>query len=180
VPKGIKGFQKGHKSFHTPESKIKISRYFKGKYKGKHLSINSEFKKGHKGYKYWLGKKREPFSEEAKRKISESNKGNKSHWWKGGITTYERKLYLNRMRRCREIEAPGFHTFEEWELLKKQYGFQCPMCGKSEPQIKLSEDHIIPLTKGGSNYIENIQPLCRSCNSKKNTKIIDFRKDTII
>jgi 5-methylcytosine-specific restriction endonuclease McrA len=69
------------------------------------------------------------------------------------------------------------HTLEtrkKWELLKKQYGYTCPMCGKKEPKIKLTEDHIIPLSKGGSDYIENIQPLCVSCNTKKYTKIIKF------
>ncbi len=65
----------------------------------------------------------------------------------------------------------GSFTIGEWELLKKQYGYRCPMCGKREPEIKLETDHIIPVCKGGSSYIENIQPLCKKCNSIKFTKI---------
>jgi len=89
----------------------------------------------------------------------------------------DRKLFLNARRRARIRGAIGSFTFGEWELLKKQYGYCCPCCSKCEPEIKLTEDHIIPLSKGGSNYIENIQPLCGSCNSKKHDKVIKYEPE---
>ena len=71
----------------------------------------------------------------------------------------------------RRRHAIGKHTFAEWELVKKRYNYCCPVCNRCEPEIKLTEDHICPLSKGGSNYIVNIQPLCQSCNSRKGNKI---------
>lgn len=92
--------------------------------------------------------------------------------WKGG---YQLKLMHNKRRRVMKIGNGGSHTLSEWENLKAQYNWKCPCCFRSEPEITLSEDHIIPLTKGGSDNIENIQPLCRGCNSKKYTKVISFK-----
>ena len=130
------------------------------------------FKKGQKAWN--LGKKH---SEMTRIKMSEKRKlriGDRSPRWKGGINTYERKLYLNGRRRVLKKGNGGFHTQGEWENLKAQYNWTCPCCHKSEIEIILTEDHIIPLSKGGSDNIENIQPLCRHCNSVKLTKIILF------
>lgn len=77
--------------------------------------------------------------------------------------------------RARKCHAEGSHTLEEWEALKALYNYACLCCGKSEPEIELTRDHVISLEMGGSDWITNIQPLCAPCNSKKNTKCIDYR-----
>jgi len=110
-------------------------------------------------------------SDERRRKNSEGHSGKKAYNWKGG---YQRKLWHNRQRRIKKLQVGGSHTLGDWENLQAQYNWTCPCCGKQEPDITLSEDHIIPLSKGGSDNIENIQPLCRSCNSSKQTKIITY------
>lgn len=84
-------------------------------------------------------------------------------------------LYTN-TRRARKLEAEGSHSDEEWQELKAFYNFKCLCCGQQEPNVKLTRDHVIPLTQGGSDSIDNVQPLCARCNSKKNNKHIDYRK----
>ena len=79
-------------------------------------------------------------------------------------------------RRSLELNALGSYTQEQWDQLRFDYGYTCPCCKKSEPQIKLTVDHIVPLTKSGTNSIENIQPLCKSCNSSKGVRIIRYER----
>jgi 5-methylcytosine-specific restriction endonuclease McrA len=83
-------------------------------------------------------------------------------------------LIMNR-RRARKHLAAGSHTAQEWAALKASYCFTCLCCGRREPEIELTRDHVVPLKQGGSDSIDNIQPLCARCNSKKSTKTIDYR-----
>ena len=61
---------------------------------------------------------------------------------------------------------------KRWEYKRKRiapqvferYGEFCQICGSED---NLTIDHIIPIAKGGSSELNNLQPLCRSCNSKK-------------
>lgn len=92
----------------------------------------------------------------------------------------ERWLELGRMGsknyKARKKGSKGKYTIEEWQELKEFYNHTCLCCGRKEPEIKLEPDHIVPLIDHGSNTIDNIQPLCRSCNAKKNKKTIDYRE----
>ena len=80
---------------------------------------------------------------------------------------------LIRVRRRRACKADllGGHTAMEWEACKVGYNYTCLGCGKREPEIKLTADHIKPVAggrlSGATNNIANIQPLCGKCNSQK-------------
>lgn len=66
---------------------------------------------------------------------------------------------------ARKKNLPATLTKEQWELCKQYFNNQCAYCG--ETVDSLTQDHVIPLSKGGEYTINNIVPACRSCNSSK-------------
>jgi len=74
-------------------------------------------------------------------------------------------------RRALIKSIPCDLTAEQWEEIKASQDYRCAMCGKVK---KLHRDHIFPLSKGGAFTKDNIQGLCKSCNSKKSNKIINM------
>lgn len=76
-------------------------------------------------------------------------------------------------RRARKAGNGGGYTADEFKQLCDYYKNRCLRCGRSE--VKLTADHILPVTMGGTSNIDNIQPLCKSCNSWKKDRHIDYR-----
>jgi hypothetical protein len=79
----------------------------------------------------------------------------------------EKSTAKHHRRRARMRNAPGHFTHLEWAALCEQFKHRCALCREKR---KLTVDHIVPLIKGGTNWIANIQPLCLSCNSRKQAK----------
>jgi len=77
-------------------------------------------------------------------------------------------------RRARAKGSYGVWTAAQWEYLCAQFHGLCLKCGQAK---ELTPDHVMPLKLGGSNEIENIQPLCQSCNSAKGAKYVDYRNE---
>lgn len=86
----------------------------------------------------------------------------------------EKNTQYNENRRSRKISNGGSISDKEWVSIKIKYGNICLCCGRND--VKLTMDHIVPLSKGGLHSPDNIQPLCGRCNSRKHNKTIDYRK----
>lgn len=77
-------------------------------------------------------------------------------------------------RRALKAGVDGHLTKKDMQELLNKWGFMCCSCGKTKG---LEWDHIIPISRGGSHSIDNLQRLCSSCNNAKHTKTIDYRSD---
>lgn len=174
--KGVKGFQKGHK--HTEETKQKIGSANRGvwiKFKCDYCKKENEEKESHyrRRNKHFCNmrcyslyrKEKMDFTQQPNYKGIRKMGDNRQIYHKRYVKKNPDVIaHLKSRRYARERGATGSHTLDQWEQLKDSYGNKCAFCNQTK---KLTKDHIIPLSKGGTDYIENIQPLCKNCNSKK-------------
>lgn len=89
-------------------------------------------------------------------------------WWAGRDRNLAKPKSAR--RRARLAAVVGSYTAQEWLALVAFWSNTCAYCGMSGP---LEADHRIPLCRGGTNYISNILPACRSCNRSKGAKTED-------
>ena len=174
------------------------------KYQQEHLEQYAQYEKARANLPHRVEARRK-YQEEHEEQISEYKK----KWAEeneGSVSAYKRKHYElhrdeiiarskkwgeenpekvrqakannSRKRRAARHASPGSFTAEEFKALCERYCNRCLACGDTE--ALLEADHVVPLTKGGSDDISNIQPLCGSCNRKKFVTFIDYRLSTNI
>jgi len=120
-------------------------------------------------YRVWCGINREHLNRRHREYVKERYKNDPE--FKADL-----RSYFVRYRNAKRANGGSF-TAEEWSTMCLLSGGRCVKCGQI---AKLEVDHIIPVTKGGSNDIDNIQPLCRSCNASKGATEMDYRPLTLI
>jgi len=103
------------------------------------------------------------------RKKYKKSKGQNLYNWNGGNETYKERIsiYSNNRRSAQKVKIDKIH------LAKVLYAQdnKCFYCESNLKEYKAIE-HLIPLSRGGDNYNNNLVYSCKSCNSKKRNKTL--------
>jgi len=73
-------------------------------------------------------------------------------------------------RRCLNVNARGNFNSDQLDARIALFGSCCAYCGGPYQHL----DHVISLSKGGTNWPANLRPACKTCNTRKNNG--DWRK----
>ena len=64
-----------------------------------------------------------------------------------------------------------------FEVFKRD-SFKCQYCGRMAPDVVLQVDHIVPVSKGGTNDMLNLVTSCKECNLGKGNR--ELNDDSIV
>lgn len=107
-----------------------------------------------------------------------AHKENFDKYLRAWLRTSEGKEYMarrNYQRRAAILRTPPHQllTLSEWRDIKLRFHNACAYCGVPESSsMKLTRDHLTPVTKGGLHTKENIVPACQPCNARKGAKLL--------
>lgn len=80
----------------------------------------------------------------------------------------EKNCLYNAIHKARKLSLPDTLTSEQWIAIQAAYNYRCAYCG-CKPKL-LTQDHVIPLSKGGGTTADNIVPACGHCNYSKGNR----------
>ena len=92
-------------------------------------------------------------------------------YWKIAYTKLQRKMQSLKSSLKKRSEESGvlfmIDMSELREMFYDTYGEGCKYCKRKMVYRNMVCDHIIPLAKGGDSVKENLQLICKSCNTRK-------------
>lgn len=78
------------------------------------------------------------------------------------------KAYAKKLRRkFRLLNVVDDLTPGQWREIKRSFSYRCAYCYRSD--VKLTRDHVVPVSRGGGNTVSNVVPACLRCNLSKFT-----------
>lgn len=176
---GKYGLQSVCKKCKYEVNKEKSAEYFKKYYdenKQELLNYQKKFREENENQvketqKQYYKKNKEKVKEKSKKYKSQNHesvlKYQKSYNKKYNRENKEMCNIQTQRRITRKKSLPSTLTFEQWENTKNYFGNKCAYCGK---ELHLTQEHFIPVSKGGGYTADNIIPSCQSCNSSKYNK----------
>lgn len=85
------------------------------------------------------------------------------------------KLIPRNILGIRRSDRFDVQDWGEWkkisEIVFKRDNYTCFYCGRSD--CKMEIDHLLPVSRGGSDNISNLVTSCRRCNAQKHDKTLD-------
>lgn len=145
-------------------------------YHAKHYRKN--FKKIQKKNKQYYEENKEQII--ARNKIYETNNIDKVRKWKKKWrdTNPEKVALISQKRRADKLNTKNSLTLEQWEQCLEFFNYKDAYTGL--PMNVISQDHIIPISKGGPYIRENIVPCEININCSKQDSDMEewFRKQT--
>lgn len=77
---------------------------------------------------------------------------------------------INQQARRRAAHQDSDVTVEWWESLIEGWEGRCAYCGVRP--LKLTQDHVRPISRGGRHMKSNLLPACQPCNSSKHNRLL--------
>lgn len=77
---------------------------------------------------------------------------------------------MRQKARSKRRSRAGISQSLRFQILQRD-GYRCRYCGRSPKDgVKLEIDHIIPVSKGGTNDVRNLVTACQQCNRGKSNR----------
>lgn len=70
------------------------------------------------------------------------------------------------------VKRKSFTQTERTNIYDRNHG-RCAICGRYVPFTDFTVDHIIPISKGGTNSMDNLQCACKTCNMIKQDILLE-------